>query len=478
MAGLQCHKRLYWEMYAPELATQLTETAEVRLRIGTAVGALARQRFVGGQLVADDHQHHTDAEARTRMLLDDGSVPAVYEAAFSHDDVAVRADILVRRGSDEFELIEVKSTAGWKAAHLSDLAVQLYVLEGAGVPVTRTCLMHLNRDYVYQGGAHDLQQLFTCADLTEQVRALQTQVAVALDGMRQPLWGDVPPSISIGPQCTAPYVCAFYNHCHQDDPEHPLHELPGRRARLLQELAALGVADIRCIPAEFDGLTPLETRVRDAVRDGTRYHDPAIRAALADVQFPVHFVDFETFMPAVPVFVGSRPYQTIPFQWSAHVLSMDHQLSHKEYLHDGADDPRRRFAESLLDAVGTAGSVVVYSGFEKVCLRELESVLPDLAPGLAHLRARLFDLHPVIKAHVYDPAFHGSFSIKAVLPALVPALGYDDLEIGDGLLASLAYEKLRDPDTSAHRAAALRASLLAYCRRDTEALVELFRTLR
>jgi len=244
------------------------------------------------------------------------------------------------------------------------------------------------------------------------------------------------------------------------------------------ELADLGIADIRDIPLEFDGLTVLQMRVRDAVRAGTRYHDPAIAVALANAEFPVHFIDFETFMPALPVFPGTRSYQTIPFQWSDHVLSSDGQVSHREFLHDGRDDPRKRFAESVLEAAGTGGSIVVYSGYEEYCLRELEAALPELAPRLAQLRARLFDLHPAIKAHVYDPAFHGSFSLKNVLPALVPQLGYDDLEIGDGLLASLAYEELRDPSTSWGRAAELRSNLLAYCRRDTEAMLELFRALR
>jgi hypothetical protein len=237
-------------------------------------------------------------------------------------------------------------------------------------------------------------------------------------------------------------------------------------------------AAVRDIPPEFDRLSVLQARVRDAVRSGNRYHDPAIATALANVQFPAHFVDFETFMPALPVFPGTRPYQTIPFQWSGHVLSVDGGVSHRDYLHEGRDDPRRRFAEALLDTVGCAGSIVVYSGYEEQCLRELEVALPSQAPRLAQLRTRLFDLHPVIKAHIYDPNFHGSFSIKAVLPALVPHLGYDDLEIGDGLVASLAFEELRDPGTSAERTAELRANLLAYCKRDTEAMLELFRALR
>jgi len=478
MAGLQCHKRLYLELYAPEIAAEVDETTLARFRTGTSVGELARQRFAGGRLVAYDHQHHADAEAETRALLDDRNVLTVYEAAFSYDDVAVRADIIARQRAREFDLIEVKSTASWKEPHLFDLAVQVYVLEGAGMQVDRACLMHLNRDYVYQGGAYDLDQLFTCVDLTERVRAMQPDVAAALAAMRLPLWADEPPPITTGPQCTAPYACPFYDHCHGDEPEHPIHELPGRRSRLLQELAELGIADIRHIPPEFNGLTVLQQRVRDAVRAGNRYHDPAIAAALAKAQFPVHFVDFETFMPALPVFAGTRPYQVIPFQWSDHVLLADGQASHREFLHDGPDDPRRRFAESLLDAVGVTGSIVVYTGYEENRLRELEEALPEFASRLAQVRARLFDLHPVIKVHVYDPAFHGSFSIKVVLPALVPHLGYDDLEIADGLVASLAYEELRDASTSRDRATELRLNLLAYCRRDTEAMLELFRSLR
>jgi predicted RecB family nuclease len=478
MAGLQCHKRLYLELYAPELAGQLDETTVARFGVGTAVGELARQRFVGGQLIAHDHQHHAEAEIHTRGLLADPSVPAMYEAAFTYDNIAVRADILVRQCQNEFDLIEVKSTTSVKAVHLFDLAVQLYVLEGAGVSVGRASLMHLNRDYVYQGGAYDLEQLFTCADLTEWIRALQSDVTGQLSAMREPLWADVPPAIATGPQCASPYVCSFYDYCHGDEPEHPIAELPGRRERLLKELAELGIDDIGKIPSDFAGLTDLQVRVRDAVSAGSRYHDPAIAAALAKADFPVHFVDFETFMPALPVFAGTRPYQTVPFQWSDHVLSADGHVSHREYLHDGRDDPRQRFAETLLDATGHAGSVVVYTGYEEFCLRELETALPELAPRLAQLRARLFDLHPIIKTHIYDPTFHGSFSIKKVLPALVPHLGYDDLEIGGGLLASLAYEELRDRETTSNRAAELRASLLAYCRRDTEALLELFRGLR
>lgn len=478
MAGRQCHKLLYLQLLAPELAGPADQTTVARYEVGTTVGELARQRFAGGRLIAHDHLHHAEAEAETKALLGAPTVPALYEGAFSSDDVVVRADVLVRQGASRFDLIEVKSTAGVKDVHLFDLAIQAYVLTGAGLHLGRVCLMHLDRSYVYEGGAYDLERLFTLADLTERVAALQPEVAAALRAMRAPLWADVPPEVATGPHCTSPYVCRFYDHCHGDGPEHPLEELPSRSARLLSALADLGIDDIRDIPPEFVGLSALQARVREAVRSGNRYHDPAIAAALATARFPVRFIDFETFMPALPVFAGTRPFQAVPFQWSEHVLAEDGQVSHHEFLHDARDDPRRRFAETLLDAAGGSGSVIVYSGYEARCLRELEDTLPDLAPRLAQLRARLFDLLPVVRAHIYDPAFRGSFSIKAVLPALVPHLGYDDLEIGDGLLAALAFGEMRDAATSPARAAELRNDLLAYCGRDTEALLELFRALR
>lgn len=213
LAGLQCHKRLYLELYSPDSAGPLDQATQARFAVGTAVGELARQRFAGGRLLTEDHQRHNEAVVHTRELLLDRSVGALYEAAFVHDDVAVRADILVRRQGGGFDLIEVKATTSVKNVHLFDLAVQLYVLKGAGMRIERACLMHLNGGYVYPGGAYNLQQLFTCADLTEQVHALQQNVAVALSAMRQSLRGDGPPPIASGPQCTNPYVCPYYDLC-------------------------------------------------------------------------------------------------------------------------------------------------------------------------------------------------------------------------------------------------------------------------
>jgi hypothetical protein len=245
-----------------------------------------------------------------------------------------------------------------------------------------------------------------------------------------------------------------------------------------EQFAAMGIIEIPKIPRDFDGLSTLQARVVEAVRTATRFHDPAISRKLRKIKFPVHFLDFETFSPALPLYPGTRPYQVIPFQWSDHILNSDGAVTHCEFLHSDRTDPRRPFAGELLDAIGGKGSIVVYGAFEATRLRELGEHLKDLAPALARVQKRIVDLLPLIRAHVYDPEFHGSFSLKSVLPALVPRLGYDDLEITDGGLASLAYTEMQTSETNNERRTELRDALLAYCKRDTLALVELFRFLR
>lgn len=478
LSGLQCHKRLYLELYQPELWGETDEGLQAVFDVGTTVGALARRCFPGGRLIAEDHLHHREAEEATVAALADTALPAIYEAAFTHDDVRIRADVLARAEGGTFDLIEVKSTAKAKAPHQRDVAIQLYVLEGLGFSARKVFLMHLNRDYVYAGGDYDLRQLFACADLTENARELRTEVVASLAAMRETLRAEMVPTISTGPHCSDPYPCPFWMHCYAGGPEHPIAELPNLRVRLRERLASMGVTELNMVPDEVEGLSRLHLRVVQAVKTGVRFHDPGIREALSTAKFPIHFVDFETFNPALPLYPGTRPYQIIPFQWSDHILGADGQLWHREYLHDGRGDPRRRFAETLLEAAAGEGSIVVYSGYESSRLAALAAELPDLAPNLEALRARLFDLLPVIRNHVYDPRFHGAFGIKTVLPVLVPELGYDDLAIQDGGLAPMAYAEIVAPETPAEKVNELRSALLAYCKRDTEAMLELFKLLR
>jgi hypothetical protein len=478
LSGLQCQKRLYLEDHAPELADAADPYRRSILEAGSRVGALARRCYPGGVLIEEDHLRHDEAVLRTRALLGDPAVPAIYEAAFTWDGIRIRADVLVRVAEDVFDLVEVKSSAGAKPEHEWDVAVQLAVLRGSGVSIRRAGLLHLGRGYVYGGGEYDLDRLFSFADMTGAAQAKQPEVLAVLAAMRTVLRREASPSVPVGAHCESPHWCPFFGHCHRGLPADPFAGLPRASERLRMELAEAGIGASADIPHDFPGLSALQVRALAALRSGERFCDPEIREILGALERPIHFLDFETVMPALPLYAGTRPYDTIPFQWSDHVLHDDGRLEHREYLDAGAGDPRARFAETLLDSLGERGAIVVYSGYEEARLGDLAGWLPELRARIEAVRPRLFDLLGAVRRHVYDTGFNGSFSLKSVLPALVPSLGYDDLAIGNGGLASLAFAEIQEASTAPERRSELRDQLRAYCARDTLALVELVRLLQ
>jgi predicted RecB family nuclease len=472
LSGLQCHKRLYLEIRSPELATEIDEAGQARMDMGTEVGELARKRFPGGVHVEFDHFHLPEALQQTAELLKDPKVPAIFEGTFQHENVLVRVDILERVGNGKWRLIEVKAAGEVKDEHLPDVALQTYVLKGAGVPLSGSWLLHLNKEYVYPGGELDLAQLFTIQDVSAEVSALQAEVATHLAAMRAMLASPSPPDIQPDHHCSEPYECSFWAYCTKDKPERWVYHLPGGK-RTYEKLASQGIHTIDEIPAGFK-----LTEVQQKMKAGAEWISASLKSALQTVNYPVHHLDFETLMLAIPKYQQTRPYQTIPFQWSNHVVETEIGTArHEHYLCAERKDPREELALSMIKSLGQEGSICVYSGYEKRMLTELGGTFPKLKPELDRIIERLWDLLSIIKAHYYHPAFEGSFSIKATLPAVLPSLGYGDLEIQEGGMASLQFYKMIFEATDPAEKERIRQALLKYCERDTLAMVELRRAL-
>src|SRR5207302_149348 len=150
------------------------------------------------------------------------------------------------------------------------------------------------------------------------------------------------------------------------------------------------------------------------------------------------------FSPAIPIYAGTRPYQRIPVQWSFHHQdNWSGSLIHAEFLADGGTDPRREFSETLLiTSEQFPGAVMAWSRFEEKVIRDMADLFPDLAERLIALLYRVVDLLPIVADNVAHPDFQGSYSMKAVAPAIAPELTYDDLEIADGGDASAAFYRI------------------------------------
>lgn len=474
--GLQCHKKLWLSCFEPGLADPVDEVRQAIFDQGHRVGELARGRFPGGVLVEEDHTQSADALCTTAELIARGAT-CIYEAALEYDGVLVRADVIVRLPDGRWDLVEVKSTGKAKPEHVTDVAIQLYVLEGAGLEVQAAGVLHLDTSYVHPGGAHDLDALFALTDVTQEARAFLPDIPALLAEMTALLAGDCP-DIRVGKRCSQPYDCDFRGHCHDYLPEFPVTEIPRIGAEVLDVLLADGICSMREVPPDYSGLNEAQAAACALVREGVPRFSPELAETLRGLTYPLHFLDFETAASALPVYPGTRPYQALPMQWSCHTLHADGSLEHREFLHEEPSDPRRSFAESLLGRLPRLGRVVVYSSYENTVLNSLVADLPDLAAVIAGLQDRLFDLLPVVRRFVRHPEFHGRASLKYVLPALVDDLSYHGLAIQNGAVAGLRYASALGQDLAGDERRQVFNDLRAYCATDTLALVRLFETLK
>ncbi|PTL35930.1 hypothetical protein CLG94_07085 [Candidatus Methylomirabilis limnetica] len=472
ISGLQCRKLLWWMVHepeSPELA--VGEELQVIFERGRRVGELARTCVPGGVLVGLPHHEVTHRLAATAQAIAD-KAPVVYEASFLEDGIFVAVDILQRR-RDGFVMAEVKSTLDVKNDHIPDVAVQAHVVRRAGLTVKSAEVMHLNRECRYP----DLSNLFVRENVTSVIRSAVRAVPKQAGELVSMLAGPLP-EVKTGPHCTTPHACPFIERCWPPLPAHHVSSLYGIRKAKAEEFVADGYNTLFDLPRKF-AASPAARRQIHSVRTGEMIVERDLRGALASLTPPIAFLDFETVNPAIPVWPGCRPYAQVPVQFSCHVLKAD-GVEHHAWLAEGPDDPREQFARALIAACAGVNTVLAYNApFERQCIDGLIEALPHVEDDLVALSSRIRDLLPIVRDHVYHPDFGGSFSIKKVLPALVPGLGYDDLKIQDGRSAAAAIETLllgADALTAAQQRS-LRRDLLRYCERDTLGMVRLYERL-
>ncbi len=473
-AGLQCHRLLWWRAHepdAPELAPDAMQQAIFDQ--GTRVGEVARRYVPGGCLIDLPHDQVAAKIAATRQALATPT-PAIYEASFDQDRIFVAVDILERLDGG-FGIIEVKSSTSVKPEHLPDAAIQAHVLARNGLEVRRVEIMRLNRACTFPR----LDDLFVREDVTEEVEALVPGVRRQADEQLRMLAGPLPER-PIGAHCTSPYECPFLERCWEGVPDDHVTTLY-RAGATAWDYVAQGCHRITALPPSLR-LNPIAERQRRALCAGRRLVEPGLAEALAALERPLAFLDFETIAPAIPVWDGCHPYDQVPVQFSCHVEDGAGGWAHHEWLAEGPDDPRRAIGRRVAEACAGAATVLAYNApFEKGCLDRLAARADaDTAAALHRVRGRIDDLLPLLRDHVYDPAFGGGFGLKTVLPVLVPDLSYQDLPIAEGGLATAELERvlLRRDGMAPGEVERLRRDLLRYCERDTWATVRLLDALR
>jgi len=450
--------------------------AQQRLDEGTRFGVLAQDLLGGGSLIAADHRHFPQALADTQAELRKSRKPSprLFEAAFEYQGVRVRVDAFERQARGD-TLIEVKSTTTVKDEHIWDCAIQTWVARGAGRKVDRVLLAHVNREFVYRREG-DFKGLLTLQDITREVETKLPDIPRIVARLKRVASGPVP-DIRTGSHCVQPYECPCRRHCQASEPAPPAFpvDLLPYAADLVATLRADGYLDLRNVP--MDRLSnPRHQRIARATRSGKPFVSPTFSAALDALTFPRYYLDFETIAFVTPRWLGTRPFQQVPFQFSCHIEAATGALDHRQFLDLSGTAPMAGFVEALLDVVREKGPILVWNkSFETTRIKELARMFPAQEVALHALIERMVDLLPIYREHYYHRDMRGSWSIKAVLPTVAPDLDYASLEIGDGDAAQAGYLRAIDANASEVDLEMVRLNLLAYCERDTLAMVRLAR---
>jgi hypothetical protein len=436
------------------------------------------------------HHKYLIAQGRQVEELASAYLANLFEACYSRPEVMsqktltdgpfdARPDVVVfDRDAGACDIYEVKSSTSVSKTHRYDLAFQ-YLVAGASLVVRDIYLVHLNKEYRLTGDL-DLDGLFVVENLTSGVADLLDEVRAA----RHEAWQAAnQPDHSLVPTCQAPKTCPCPQLCHPDLPEHSIYELSRLGKVKAAEWTAQGVRSIHDLPVGAS-LSERQRRQVQAVQTGEPFiHPSGIRETLDSMRCPLFFLDYETCNPGVPMYEGYRPYQHIVFQYSLQVVSgPEDEPLQSQFLGTGPGDPSPALLAHLGERIGGSGSVVVWNkGFEANRNREMAQRYPAYRELLKGVNQRMFDLMQVFSAGDYlHPDFHGSYSLKAVLPVMVPGYerAYDELPISQGDEAMLAWLSLVSGELSPAERGAQREALLRYCALDSRGMVAIWKALR
>ena len=472
LLGLQCHKLLHIAKNNKDRLPEVDISKQFIFDQGTEVGELATKLYENGiDLSKEDFRSNLikSKEAITKKQ-------PIFEAGLIHNNCYSRADILVPV-EDEWDIIEVKSGTKVKDVNIHDVSFQKYVYEGVGLKIRKCFILHLNNEYVRQGDL-DINQLFKKTEITSEVEELMKDIEERIEPMFNTI-NTEEPTVSIGKQCDDPYTCPVKKECWEFLPKHNVFHLSRGKNKAI-ELFEKGILELKDIPEDFKLTGKQEIQRECHINDKPHIHKEKIKSFLNQLDYPLYYLDFETFSTAIPKFDGLKPYSQVPFQYSLHVVKEEGaEAEHFEFLYDGSDDPRREFAEALKDVLGDTGSIVVYNqSFEISRIKELGVMYPEFKDWSEDVISRVIDLLvPFREFAYYDSDQNGSASIKYVLPVLTGE-GYSEMGIGSGTAASTEFYNATYGECTEEKKEEVRKHLLEYCKLDTLAEVMIVDKLR
>ncbi|MEO6902203.1 MAG: DUF2779 domain-containing protein [Bacteroidia bacterium] len=438
---------------------------------------MAQQLFPGGtDATPSKRSDYMLAVENTQLLISQG-VEVIYEAAFQYNGVLAILDILVKN-KNHWYAYEVKSATKISNAYLLDSSLQYWVITNSGLQLNDISLVFINNQYI-RNGELDINGLFSQKSVKEIVLREQDKISNQVMELKQVITNAEIPQIAIGEHCFTPYNCDFMGTCWKSIPKNSIFEVSGIARATQFNLHHAGYTSIAEVPSKNDLDKNVNIHINAVKSAKILINHGELSQFIASIQYPIFFMDFESFMPAIPIYAKTKPYQHIPFQYSLHYkIIPDATLQHVAFLAEQGVDPRKFFIENLLNQLQTKGTIMVYDALmERNILTGLKKNFPEYGEQIDIILKRIIDLAtPFQKRSYYHPSMKNSFSIKNVLPALAPGFSYDDLLISTGSIAMTAFEQLQT-ETDLIKIIETREQLLEYCKLDTLAMVKIFEVL-
>ena len=481
--GLQCVKSLWLKKHKSEVLSKPDSAQKAIFATGDKVGELACTLFPKGKTIPFEDTTFDEKIALTSEYIKKGT-RNIYEATFSYQQILIMVDILHINKDGSVEINEVKSSTEVKDIYLHDASIQFYVLNGLGFEVKKVNIIHINNKYT-RGKELEVEKLFSVVDVTEQIRELQSNIPNYLNHFKTSLDNkENEPNIDIGKHCFNPYGCDCYEYCWSKQREIPEYSVFNISRLGIDKKFALyqdGILQTTQIQECSSYSLSQQIQIQSDKEQKSIINKEAIKEFLDTLSYPLYHLDFETFQQAIPQWEGISPYSQIPFQYSLHVEHTDGVLEHKEFLAKEGDDPRYELAKRLVRDIPSYVTVLAYNmGFEKGVIRRLVETYPELHVKLMAIHDNIKDLMtPFQNKHYYKPSMQGSYSIKKVLPALVPEMekAYKNLElVHHGGEAMQTYANLANMDEKMREE--YKKALLEYCKLDTLAMVKVLEKLK
>ena len=476
--GLQCEKSLYLYKHHYRLKDSTPPLLQAVFDQGTNIGILAQELFPNGvDTSPESHFNMVESVEKTRDFIFQGQT-IIYEATFLYNEVLAALDILVK-DEEGWKAYEVKSSTKVSETYIKDAAIQYYTITNSGIDLKDISIVHINNQYT-KDGELDIHQLFTIESVYDQVLDYLPRIPNEVRRLKNVIESPEIPQVDIGPYCSDPYDCDFKGTCWKHIPEYSVFDISRLNSDKKFDLYNQGIVTLDQIDLSQVDLNPNQVlQVQSELSRSTHIDIDEIRNFTSELSYPLYFLDFETISPAVPIYDGSRPYQQLVFQYSLHFQETStSETEHREYLAVPTEDPRIGFIEQLIHDCGSNGDILVYNiGFERGKLNDLINVFPKYSVDLSRIVNRLRDLMiPFQQKWYYTPEMRGRYSIKSVLPALVPELSYNDLDIKEGGTASNTFLSMVN-GTFEGDVEKTRKQLLEYCKMDTQAMVKILDVL-